>query len=101
VNKLAEETPFDRFLDFIRACKDVRAWYRIESIRDNTVMVLSKLPGQYWEIEFFDNGELEIERYFSPGKIETNEDLLDDLISAWNDEREALDRIYGKTGEKQ
>jgi hypothetical protein len=54
-----------------------REWYRIERHRV-AIMVVVHPPGEYWEIEFMDEGGIEIERFRSNGVI-GDERLLDDL----------------------
>lgn len=40
-------------------------------------MVEVYAPGEHWEIEFMDDGTLEIERFRSPGGIQGREALVD------------------------
>ena len=43
--------------------------YRLERVRD-ALMVGLAIPGERWEIEFFDDGNVEVERFRSTGEIE-------------------------------
>lgn len=63
------------FLDRLEA--DGRA-YRLEHVRDS-LMVSLAMPGERLEIEFFDDGRVEVERFRSTGKIE-GEDALEALF---------------------
>jgi hypothetical protein len=42
------------------------------------------LPGERWEIEFFDDGRVELERFVSQGVVEAPEALRE--LLAWFDE---------------
>ncbi|MCL2451106.1 MAG: hypothetical protein FWD17_19340 [Polyangiaceae bacterium] len=48
--------------------------------RDNAVMLKVTVPGERWEVEFFPDGEVEVERYRSTGKIEGVE-ALEELVA--------------------
>lgn len=72
------------FLDFIRQLRIRRLHYTIDVARDNAVMVTVAVPGQLWEVEFFDDGSVDVERYVSDGTI-TGRDALADLFSYADD----------------
>ncbi len=69
-----------RFLDQLELAKIA---YRLERIRDS-IMVVVAVPGERWEVEFFDDGQVEIERFFSTGMIE-GDDVLDRLVAEHSD----------------
>lgn len=56
--------------------------YDLLRVRD-ALMVSLSVPGERWEIEFFDDGSIEVERFRSTGTIEG---------------REALDRLLAPDG---
>lgn len=43
-----------------------------------TIVVEVSVPGERWEVEFFEDGHLEIERFRSDGQID-DERVLEDL----------------------
>ncbi|HML75394.1 MAG TPA: hypothetical protein PKB02_12960 [Anaerohalosphaeraceae bacterium] len=51
---------------------------------DCPVMVKVEIPGQYWEIEFFESGEVQIEVFISDGKI-YDQEILPELIKEFAD----------------
>jgi hypothetical protein len=65
-----------RFLDQLELAKLA---YRLEHVRDS-IMVVVAVPGERWEVEFFDDGQVEVERFSSSGKIES-EEVLDRLVA--------------------
>jgi hypothetical protein len=58
--------------------------HRLNSIRDDAIMIEVPVPGERWEIEFFANGEVEIEIFRSDGKIHDAK-ALDELFTRWSD----------------
>jgi hypothetical protein len=54
-------------------------------VRDDALLVTVALPGQLWEIEFFDDGTVEIDRYVSQGVDEANS--LYEQLAEWLEER--------------
>jgi len=47
-------------------------------------MILVVVPGERWEIELFGNGNVEIERFVSNGKI-YGEEVINELFSKFSD----------------
>lgn len=41
--------------------------YAIECVREGALTLAVAIPGERWEIEFFDDGTLELERFVSVG----------------------------------
>lgn len=68
-----------KLLDYMQRLDDEHIPYRLEHVRD-TVMVAVAVPGERWEIEFFDDGQVEIERFRSSGAISLDESLLEALV---------------------
>ena len=48
-------------------------------------MVVAHAPGQYWEIEFMLDGDIDIERYRSDGQID-DDSVLQDLFDLWSED---------------
>ena len=41
--------------------------YQLLIVRDAALMVAVAIPGERWEIEFFEDGHIELERFISQG----------------------------------
>jgi len=53
-------------IDFLNRLELAKISFRLERIREDTIMVFFVVvPGERWEVEFFANGKVEIERFFS------------------------------------
>ena len=68
------EMPFRKLLAFLDQLDQEKVWYRLEHVRDS-IMVTVSIPGERWEVEFFEDGTVEVERFRSSGKIEGEEAL--------------------------
>jgi hypothetical protein len=66
-------------LTLVTRLEQAKIWYRLEVVR-NALMVVAVVPGEHWEIEFFPDGHVEIERFRSDGEIH-GEEMLEGLFS--------------------
>jgi hypothetical protein len=54
------------FLNDLRAAKIA---YRLSHVRDDAIMVEVAVPGERWEVEFLEDGTVEVEVFTSDGTI--------------------------------
>ncbi len=59
-----------KLLNFLRRLEECKIHYRMEHNREDSVMVITDVPGQKWEVEFFNDGNVEIEIFKSDGQIQ-------------------------------
>jgi hypothetical protein len=74
----------EKLLSFLAQLKGARISYSLEHNRDETIMVLITVPGQRWEVEFFQDGSIEIEIFKSDGEI-YDKKMLDELFAKFSD----------------
>jgi hypothetical protein len=88
---------FDRLLRLLERLKGAKISHRLADYREGAVSVVVRVPGQYWEIDFLDDGEVEVERFVSNGEID-DESALDELFAKFSDEEPAAshDSTAGK-----
>ncbi len=67
----------EKLLDFLSKLDENNVHYRLNKVRDS-IMVEVAIPGERWEIEFFTNGNVEVEKFISQGII-LDESALNDL----------------------
>jgi hypothetical protein len=82
-------SPYSQFLAFLERLDGARIPYRMDHSRDDAVMVTAFAPGEYWEIEFLENGEVEIERFRSDGAI-YDASILQELFALCSDEETSV-----------
>jgi len=73
-----------KLLDFLSQLESKKIYYTLTKIREEAIMVQVTVPGQRWEIEFFSDGEIEVE-VFSKSSGVQGEDLLKQLFDRYSD----------------
>jgi hypothetical protein len=76
---------FNKLLAFLQRLDKAKIPYSMEHSREDAIMIIAYAPGQYWEIEFLEDGEIDIERYRSDGTIH-DESILEELFALWSDD---------------
>lgn len=66
---------FTKFLTFLNQLQQNKINYQISHHRDEAVMITVSIVGERWEIEFLDNGDIEVEKFVSDGQIKGEEEL--------------------------
>ena len=63
-----------KLIDFLNKLEQNKIYYKLNKVRD-AVMVEVAVPGQRWEIEFFGDGQIEIEKFISNGIIYSESEI--------------------------
>ena len=71
------------FIEFLNKLESRKIYYRLNKVRDS-IMVEVAVPGQRWEIEFFADSHVEIEKFISLGEI-SGETEIEKLLSDFSD----------------
>ena len=82
---------FSKLIAFLERLDQSKIPYTMEHSREDAIMILAFAPGEYWEIEFLQDGEIDIERYRSDGHIE-DEAALEELFRLCSDEETLAER---------
>ncbi|HMN16512.1 MAG: hypothetical protein HND40_08200 [Ignavibacteriota bacterium] len=56
-------------ISFLNKLEGKKMFYYLSKIRNESILIEVTVPGQKWEIEFMENGDVEIEKFLSDGKI--------------------------------
>jgi hypothetical protein len=80
-----KEKQFSNFLAFLERLDNAKITYDLEHSRDDAVMIIIFIPGEHWEVEFLEDGSVEVERYRSNGHID-DESALAELFMKCSDE---------------
>ncbi|MEK6407619.1 MAG: hypothetical protein AABN34_11705 [Acidobacteriota bacterium] len=73
---------FDKLIAFLIDLEQRGINYTVAHNRDEGIMVIAAAPGERWEIEFIDDGSVEVERFISDGQI-CGEEVLAELIARY------------------
>lgn len=80
--------PLGKLTAFLKHLEQVHIHYTLASHREEAIMVLVTVPGERWEIEFFSDGAVEVERFLSSGEI-CGEEALHELLTRYADRESA------------
>ena len=57
-----------KLIAFLEKLEEKKVYYKLDKVRD-AIMVEVAVPGERWEVEFFVNGNIEVEKFVSNGEI--------------------------------
>jgi hypothetical protein len=63
-----------KLLKFLKKLDDASIYYKLNKVRDS-ILVEVVVPGERWEVEFFEDGKIEIEKFISTGTIYDSNEL--------------------------
>ncbi len=76
-----DQNPLEKLLGFLDRLEGAKISYRLEHARD-AIMVRAFVPEGLWEIEFFADGLIEVERFLrGEGVVEGTDEMLESLIA--------------------
>ena len=84
-----KDNQFAKLLAFLERLDRAKIPYSMQHSRDDAVMIVAFAPGEYWEIEYLEDGDIEIERYRSNGHID-DESVLEELFALCSDDDVSL-----------
>ncbi|EHQ90650.1 hypothetical protein [Desulfosporosinus youngiae] len=64
----------NEIIEFLNELENRKSYYRLNKVRDS-IMVEIAVPGQRWEVEFFSDGNIEIEKFISDEEIYDKSEL--------------------------
>jgi hypothetical protein len=79
----ATQNSLAKLLTFLDRLEEANISYSLDHVRD-AIMIIAVVPGERWEIEFFEDDHVEVERFTSAGDME-DETALDELLAKHGD----------------
>ena len=67
-----------------RQLNDEKFVHQLKDSREDAITVVVRVPGEFWEIDFLDDGTIDVERFVSNGHID-DESILESLIAKFSD----------------
>ena len=61
--------------EFLNMLDEKKIYYQLNKIRPDGIMIEVAVPGQRWEIEYMEDGTIEIEKFISDGSFYGAEEL--------------------------
>ena len=71
--------------DFLNELEERKIFYKLSKVRSEAIMVEIAVPGERWEVEFMDDGSIEIEKFISDGGVCYDEKELKNLFEEFSD----------------
>ncbi|MFB2969008.1 hypothetical protein ACE1CD_08545 [Aerosakkonema sp. BLCC-F183] len=71
---------FEKLLKLLNKLEQEKVSYTLAHHRDEAIMVTVAVPGERWEVEFLNDGSVEVEKFVSNGEI-GGEEALGELFS--------------------
>ena len=65
----------EKLFAFLARLEAHKIHFVLKRIRDESILIDIAVPGQRWEVEFMEDGTIEVEVFKSPGVIEGDEAL--------------------------
>ncbi|MBN3889106.1 MAG: hypothetical protein HWQ43_07985 [Nostoc sp. JL31] len=75
---------FGKLVTFLNQLEQERISYTLAHHRDETIMVNVAMAGERWEVEFFEDGSVEVERFVSSGEI-NGEEVFSELFAMYSE----------------
>jgi len=75
---------FSKLVTFLNQLEQERISYTLAHHRDETIMVNVAVGGERWEVEFFEDGSVEVERFISSGEI-NGEEVFNELFAMYSE----------------
>lgn len=72
-----------KLIAFLNRLESSKIYYTLNKVRDS-ILVEVVVPGERWEVEFFENGTVEIEKFLSNGQLYREEEI-EKLIANFRD----------------
>jgi hypothetical protein len=75
-----------RLASFLEELREASIHFTVRSVRPQAIMVNVSVPGERWEVEFLDDGSIEVERFVTTGSL-SDASALPDLFRRFSDTR--------------
>lgn len=78
---------FEKLLTLLNKLEQEKVSYTLAHHRDEAIMVTVAVPGERWEVEFLNDGSVEVEKFISHGEI-GGEEALGELFSRYSEQND-------------
>lgn len=89
-NSAQNSSSFAKLTRFLARLDAEQIYHTLSHHREESVMVNIAVPGQRWEVEFFVDGSVEVERFISAGEM-SGEEALAELFEKYGGEAESAE----------
>ncbi len=75
---------FCKILAFLRKLEESKIAYELRHSREDAIMVKINVPGERWEVEYLEDGSIDVECFVSKGEIQ-DEGVIKELFARFSD----------------
>src|SRR6266540_6843544 len=76
VRQKVKPDPYAKLMGIIRALEAAQIHFTVTRYRDDAVSVQATVPGERWEIDVLEDGDVDFERFVSDGGVTPGESEL-------------------------
>ena len=76
---------YQSFFDMCAELDRRHVKYDVVSVRDQALMIRVAVPGERWELEVFDDGRIELERFVTQG-VKSDHDAPSKLLAYFDED---------------
>jgi hypothetical protein len=88
---------FSELLKLLGRLEDARVPFELKRHRYDAVTVVATAPGEIWEIDFLDDGTVDVERFRSHGHLD-DRSVIQELFNLWAEPGESGGTIKKPVG---
>ena len=70
---------------FLNALKEAGIYHTLANYRTGAISVIVEVPGEHWEVDFLEDGSIDVERFKSNGEI-YDEKAFEELFTRYSDQ---------------
>ena len=78
---------FEKLLKLLNKLEQEKVSYTLAHHRDEAIMVIVAVPGERWEVEFLNDGSVEVEKFVSNGEV-GEEEALGELFYRYSEQND-------------
>jgi hypothetical protein len=90
IRKALKPGPFAKFMEIIDSLERASIHYRVDKHRDDGISIEVAVPGERWEVDVLEDGEVDFERFVSNGHV-GGEDEMNQAIAKWAEPAETTE----------
>ena len=77
--RVRQVEPFRVLFDIIQQLEDAKISYTVSKYRYDAVSIFAHLPGERWEIDVMEDGDVAFERFVSNGSVDGEEEMTAEI----------------------
>lgn len=89
----------DKLRSFISKLEETNIHFELSHYRDDAISVVVTVPGQRWEVDFLNDGSIDVEKFVSNGTI-SGEEAFQELFANFSDPKSSVKNAAQRSAPK-